>query len=77
VKNTGKLKMHKEDGIPGEEKTDQELMGIYMSLKEMKGEAAVQRNLVHRQKGDISKIAEINDNSEHYMNKTSQELRKI
>ncbi|KAM0677119.1 hypothetical protein BDAP_002280 [Binucleata daphniae] len=66
-----------EEQVPGQEKTDQELLKIYKGLKGMKKEAKNQKHILHKQKGDIADIARYNENSEHYMNKTNEEMRKL
>lgn len=63
--------------VPGQEKTDEELMKIYKGLKGMKREAKNQKHIIHKQKGDIADIARYNENSEHYMNKTNEEMKKL
>ncbi|KAM0687764.1 hypothetical protein COBT_000990 [Conglomerata obtusa] len=72
-----KVNFHKESDVPGQEKTDEELMKIYEGLKGMKREAKDQKHILHKQKGDIADIARYNDNSEHYMNKTNEEMKKL
>ncbi|KAM0675202.1 hypothetical protein GVAV_001546 [Gurleya vavrai] len=72
-----KTHFNRESDVPGQEKTDDELLKIYEGLRGMKREAKDQKHILHKQKGDIADIAKYNANSEHYMNKTNEEMKKL
>lgn len=57
--------------------TDENLKLFLNDLRTMRKEADVQNQEIKKQKVDIDHISKINKESEHIMNKTTQELRKI
>lgn len=59
------------------DKTDDELRRILANLKSMRKEASGQELETKKQKADIEDIARYNKNSEFYMDKTNEELRKL
>lgn len=63
--------------ISGEKKTDQELLGIYKTLRTMKNENIKQQGEINKQKVTMKNLDEYNKDSDAIITRTNKELKKL
>lgn len=66
-----------EEYVPGQNKTDKEMVGVLNAVRHIRVEADRQNRETHRQKTVVKEISLINDRSEKVIKETDKELKKV